>query len=243
MLKHALLCALFLALPASAIAAGVNLAWNDCLAAAASSQNKNFACDTNAGSTVLVASFEPPFGITKLVAATAVIDIEWASAPVPSWWRLDAGGCRDGAVSVSFAPVSGAYCFDYWSYATGAVSFVNAPYGDPDNARIIVTWSIPEAIAGPVLMDTEYYAFQLTLDHSKTTGAGACAGCTVPACIVLKEITLYQPPGLGDYRVCYILQRNFVTWQGGVIGCPPPQPQCITPVLNRTWGQVKGVYR
>jgi hypothetical protein len=247
MLKQALLVTLFLALPASAFATGINLYWNDCPLGDGARTNQNFACDTNAGASTLVASFEPPFGITKLVAASAVIDIEWNGSTVPSWWRPDAGECRDGSLSVSFLGQASGSCADYWSNATGDLLFVHAPYGDPNNVRIVVTWSIPEAMAGPVLQGNEYYAFQLVFDHSKTTGDSACVGCNVPACIVITEITLYQPPGLGDYRVCYVLNSQFATWQGGAVGgpgCPPvDQPQCITPAVNRTWGQIKGIYR
>jgi hypothetical protein len=44
-----------------------------------------------------------------------------------------------------------------------------------------------------------------------------------------------------EVRITAPLTSNFVTWQGGAIGgagCPG-----ATPAQNRTWGQVKSIYR
>jgi hypothetical protein len=45
----------------------------------------------------------------------------------------------------------------------------------------------------------------------------------------------------GDNRIVNPLTGNFATWQGGAIGgagCP-----AATPTQNKTWGQVKSIYR
>jgi hypothetical protein len=243
-----LLATAFVLVPAApALADGVNLYWNNC--SIGGTMNKAFACDANAGVSVLVASFDPPTGITQLASSRAVIDLRSASNPMPSWWRLGAGGCREGSLSVSFTPPASQFCADYWSgSALQELSYSTDLGSDPTRARIVLSFGKPQAVAGPVTAGTEYYAFELIMDNLKSTGAGACAGCLDPCCIVLNEITLYQTPGLGDYRICAPLTSNFVTWQGGAIGgsgCPGAEYNypCTTPVLNRTWGQMKGLYR
>lgn len=234
---------------ASALSAGMNLYWNDCSAGMGMTTNRAFTCDTNAGSNVLVVSFAPPAGITKLIAARAVIGLRSASHPMPLWWRLGAGGCREGSLTVSFAPPASHACAEYWSGAIlQELSYSTEFGGDPDRARIVISFAIPEAAAGPVIPETEYYAFSLAIDNAKSMGSGMCGGCADPSCIVLEELTLYQSPGLGDYRICYPWISNYVTWQGGAIGgagCPPYDDidPCTTPALNRTWGRMKSLYR
>ena len=94
----------------------------------------------------------------------------------------------------------------------------------------------------PVDLGTEYYAFKATVTRTKSTGTGSCAGCLAPACIVLNEIQLFQPLTLGfDPQIFNPRDRNFATWQnpaGGPPGCPG-----TTPTQNKTWGQVKSLYR
>lgn len=247
-----LVAALFLAATVvpgeSGASAGMNLYWNDCSAGVGTTK-RVFACDANVGSNTLVVSFAPPDGITKLVAARAVIDLRSATSPLPPWWRLGAGGCREGSLTASFTPPASHACGDYWSGATlQDLSYSTDLGGDPTRARIVISFSIPEAAAGPVSTGTEYYAFSLAIDNAKSTGAEMCTGCADPVCIVLEELTLYQAPGLGDYRICDASTSNFTTWQGGAIGgsgCPGADYHypCTTPVLNRTWGRMKSLYR
>jgi hypothetical protein len=245
-------CLLVLSLSSAASAAGINLYWNGCSQDVRT--NLAFACQDNSGVSTLVASFDPPYGITKLVGGTATIDFLSASSIRPPWWRLEPGGCRDGALSLSFDPPAAAsgYCESYWPSATGNVSFQTSD--DPSYVRMVVSWSIPEALAGPVQPGWEYYAFQLTIDHSKTVGSGACAGCSDPACLVILQMTLHQASGLGDFCIGNPLTYPYATWQGGAIGgygCPGtdgpgypyPPVSCVTPVLGHTWGRVKQIYR
>jgi hypothetical protein len=251
-MKRALVFCIGLALTPSAVAfgAGLDLFWNDCSAGPASSYNKVFACDTNAGVGVIVASFDPPDGITKLVGCRAVLELRFAPFPVfPSWWQFGAGGCREGSMAVSVSPPASELCFDTWSgAATGELEYSANFGGDPTRARVEVSIRRPEATAGPVTAGNSYHAFSLIIDRLNTVGSGACTGCLTPTCITLNEISLYQSPGLSDYRLQCPRLSNFVAWQGGAVGgsaCPgsDPPPPCVTPVLNRTWGGIKSIYR
>jgi len=71
-----------------------------------------------------------------------------------------------------------------------------------------------------------------------------CAGCGLPACIVLNQVELLQEVGSpgGDIIVLkFPIDHGFVTWQGGDIGgqgCP-----LSLPVKRATWGAIKAIYR
>jgi hypothetical protein len=67
--------------------------------------------------------------------------------------------------------------------------------------------------------------------------SGACAGCSTGACIVLNSVELVRLPGaIGGNVTLTTPGSNFATWQAGAA--------CVTvPVRNRTWGQVKALYR
>ena len=97
-------------------------------------------------------------------------------------------------------------------------------------------WDVANAM--PVSEELEYYAFKLSINSAKTVGTGACDGCLDPVCIVLNEIKLTQPVGVGNYRLQNPALSYYATWQGGVVsgGCP-----AATPARNRTWGAVKSL--
>jgi hypothetical protein len=228
----------------------MNLYWNDC--SVNGTTNKNFACNSNVGTSAIMASFVPPSGITKLVGSSAVIELQTADfSPLPSWWQLCAGGCREGAMRLDLTAPTTLNCFDYWSSAaTGSFAYVGGLGGAMNRARITVSFGIPEALAGPVEAGMEYYGLQLILNNSKSIGTEACAGCINPVCMILTALRLYQPTGLGDYLLCTPDTSNYVTWQGGAVtfpDCPPmhgPPGDCnATPTVRWTWGMIKGLYR
>lgn len=142
-LRVPLFCCLLIALVASAAyAEGINLSWNDC--GFSGGENRNFACNSNFGENVMVASFDPPSGITKLVGSSATLELQTTSTPLPSWWQLASGGCREGALRLELAAPASPNCVDYWSSAaTGSFSYVGG--GAANRARITVSFGIPEA--------------------------------------------------------------------------------------------------
>jgi hypothetical protein len=87
---------------------------------------------------------------------------------------------------------------------------------------------------------TEMGAFRVTITNAHTTGAGACAGCDVAACLVLQEINLQPLVGTPPdwVRMSQPLKSNYVTWQTGYPSCP-----ASTPTRNHSWGAVKAMYR
>lgn len=253
--RMACICCGLMLLAASGASAypGLNLSWNDC--GLAGTQNMIFACNTNSGGPFLVyASFDPPAGLSSIVGILAEIYLESASAAMPLWWQFqDPGACRQNSMSVNANFTAGPYsCFDSWAgVATGSFSYTIGTWGS-NTARLVVSFSVPEAQAVAVWSDTEHYAFSIAIDRANTVGTDACANCIEPVCFRLYRMFLYPPWGLGAHCIANPRDREFVTWQGGAVaspGCPPihgpwPSPaDCTTPALRNTWGQVKDLYR
>ncbi|MFN8589521.1 MAG: hypothetical protein U0704_17145 [Candidatus Eisenbacteria bacterium] len=245
MKKTLLLSAVLLAVSASlASAAGLNLYWTSCGAGGAA--NKSFACNSNTATAhKLYGSYVAPAGTTAITGNEMVVDLVSSTASLPAWWSMfTPSSCRPTALSANFIDATGVSgdCIDYWqSQASGGVGAYTAGFGgQPNRARVLIVAAVAPANAVPVDVDAEYYSFTLSISNTKTVGSGSCAGCTDPVCIVLNEIKLTQPAGVGDFRIQSPATRNYVTWQGGVVagGCP-----AVVPAQNRTWGQVKSLYR
>jgi len=61
-------------------------------------------------------------------------------------------------------------------------------------------------------------------------------------CILLWRVGLYPSGAPSTIYLTTPISNNFVSWQGaangGIYNCLGP-----TPVTNRTWGQIKTLYR
>lgn len=233
----------------SAMAAGINMRWDNCFGDAGVS-DKAFACNVNTGSNTMVGSFVLDNNITLVTGIEVVIDLIVANGQtVPDWWLYNAPGgatgCRTTGLTVN-PTISGSAvnCID-WAQggaAGGLAAYSNelgsiSPTVSASHKRIKIGFAVaPPGI--DVVAAQEYFAFNILLNHSKTVGTGSCVGCTLPVCLVLNSI-LVQPgtnPGtkLGTGTVA---GSNFCTWQGGAgADCQ------AVPTKNSTWGQVKSLY-
>lgn len=240
-----LIAALILAPAEFAHAAGVNLSWDACGSEGADS--KGFACDTNTGeSFTLWCSVVPPEGTTAVNGVEIVVDVIRCYELLPDWWQFkNTGACRQTALSATanLAWMNSNVCTDYWagqaqsllaSYTSG---FMYNIYG---RGRIYMIAAIPTSLAAPLDSSLEYAMMMLTITRAKTTGAGSCQGCNIPAGIYLTEIKLTQPVGVGDYRISSPAGHMSVGWQMAVEGT---YFQCGDPVRNSTWGAIKAQYR
>jgi len=245
---------LLLLLPLCASAGeGVNLAWNHCLGEGTGVQNAVFACDTNAGSHVLVGSFVLGANLPTVSGFESVTDLVSASPVLPAWWEFrNAGSCRQGSLTASLSPdPANVVCVD-WSNgaaAGGLAAYCVTATGCADSpaaanaARIKVVGAVSVANIQNLSAGVEYFVFSLAIDHAKTVGAGACTGCSTPVCLVLNSILCARPVGLGDHKISggTAPGTNFATWQGGAvagIGCP-----AATAVRRSHWSAVKALYR
>ncbi len=257
MKKVTLLCGMLLALTAVAAnaAPGLNLRWQNCFGDAGQANRTN-ACTSTLGSAgTLVGSFElGPDGVLGVTGIEIVVDLASAGATLPAWWTFNAPGgtigCRGAALAIN-PTISGtaANCFD-WAGGQAAgglaayrVGSATVGYG-PSSARIVAGFAVaaPTDVPGAA----EMFAFNASISMAKTTGTGACAGCTTPVCIALNSINVVPGTATSTFLggPANGLGSNIATWQGGAGvsstlggGCP-----AATPTKNTTWGSVKSLY-
>lgn len=224
---------------ARAQSGAINLAWNDC--GVFGLANRTFACDTNAGTSTLIGSFIPMVDIPQFNGANGVVDVICSeSASLPSWWMLQPGGCRAGALTAGFDFSGLSSCLDPW--AGTAIGGVNFTPGEPvpNRGRIRTSAAMPGST--PLIANEEYYFVALSISRDHSTGTGACDGCTTRACFLFQ---LMQPTVVGgDPQPVWMAPAvsNITYWQGTSGSCPgynePP-----VPVRAKTWGSVKSMYR
>lgn len=248
-LRHirALLCAALLSVVSTnAFAGGINLSWDDC--GAFGTAMKSFACDTNAGADVAVISFTPHWDI-DMIALEARIDLQSRGPAIPSWWDVwNAGSCRSNGL-VADAIFGGTHCLDP-GFSFALIGEYTRDGNRPDFAKILIAAVMPDGASSPVDISHEYYGVRLVIHRSHTVGAGVCAGCLEPVGLALNRVSLaYGPEGSLVQSIETPIDRNFICWQ---CACGPQADgpggfsfsYCpVTPTLNRTWGQIKSLYR
>jgi hypothetical protein len=235
---------------------GINLSWNDCGSFGVA--DKAFGCASNAGTNVMYCSFIPPAGIDSMVAVLCVLDLTSSSGLIPPWWELGTGGCRVGKISMNQNFTAGPFncggsscCVDFWQgNATGGL-FYMAPFDsvnftttatalNVNHARIKGGGAVPHDFNGPVDSSTQYYALSFSVSNALSSGIGSCTGCSIPVCIVLNTVAISEPAPIPDFILTGPPTggRNQITWQGGA------GANCASvPVKNKTWGQIKSLYR
>jgi hypothetical protein len=244
-MKRPLLVLATLVLTAPAVqAGGINLTWGSGCWQDNPATLHAFACDSNAGSATLTASFafdRAPGGIDGFEAA---LDLQSDSSVLPDWWQLTPpGGCRQGALSGS-ADFTGAPggCVDAWqghAHIVGTAwhtALFPGGYNPPPALNRAKLW-IFVLTDGPLWYlqsGIEYYGFKVTVDHQKSVGPGACGGCSTPVTIVLNEMWA----GEHGWKLTNPLANTCVRWQAGGL-----TPCSATPAQNPTWGRVKSLYR
>lgn len=218
-----------------------NLDWGDC----GSPPTAEFACNTNTGAHELVASFVPPGGgLSALVGFDLQVRLMAdVSSTLPSWWQFEnavagscvpLGGCRSSNVSASldFSSLSGT-CDAPFLGGSGLVHVTESHGTLGPNLGIL---RVRGALATPVAVSSPgtYYLVRIIVNHARTTGAGACAGCAEPLCIDVVSARLLQSAPHADYQLSP--SASLLTWNGAPDGC-------ATPARATTWGQVKALYR
>lgn len=253
MKKAILLCGALLALTATAAMAapGLRLQWNSC----SGTNVKALPCNTNTGTNSLVGSYCAPAGTEAVTGNEMVLDLQSADPTLPDWWRFGVvGACnRASAMSVNFDGSAEVDCTDYWAgQASGGVGAYLVGYGAPNRARVILVAAVSPSNAGPLNADERYFSFKLNVSNAKTVGTGACAGCNSDVAIVLNEIKLTQPVGVGDFRItagCDPAPPNGDTTNGrasftnNAAQTVLPPGGGATSARPATWGSIKALYR
>jgi hypothetical protein len=243
----ALLTVTFLALTAGVAWAqpspGVNLSWNDCTASLWTNLSMSSTCSSNSETTRnLYGTFVlPPGGISALTGNDIVLDIFPCASTLPCWWNFTLAP-RNVGYEMKFDAVcpdaAGVGIFDYWSSIPGGPSGGAAAKiiaGIPQRIRILGVVAVDATQAQPAPGGVEIYSFTLQLKFDATVGS--CTGCATQASIILNSI---QVTGTGGQFIQLSAPSawNQVGWQGYYINACTPDP-----VLNKTWGAVKALYR
>ncbi len=242
--------ALLPALPAHAGA--VNLRWSACWGDGGT-VNRQFACDTNSGSDLLVASFSVPAPVSGVLTMVGRVNLAFAGTSVPEWWQLrGTGACRSSGLGLSTAPPAGATSCADWADGNRDALLVYRPgFFSANTAQLEVTSPATPGAAFDLVPGQEYFAFTAIINHQKTVGTGSCAGCLLGACMGFMGVNLTRVAPDPDYLLSPSSSLDqVVTWQGGAgiaipdflgagfIYCPG-----ATPTRSSTWGAVKSLYR
>ena len=241
---------LLLAAPAFAATPGVHLSWSRCFGEGLGTQNRSFACDTNAGTEVIVASFVPSESMSLVSGNELVIDVLSLDDPLPLWWQMkDIGTCRQNSLGFNVtANANDLVCVDWGQgQSAGGIGVYTSDGGTslpPDltsrHRRLKIAVAVPLANLAVLEPEIEYFSCNVTVNHAKTVGTGACTGCTGQVCLVINtvKVTTNTPGGSGDRLIATDGgPGSKITWQGTGVNCD------LVPVKNATWGQVKALYR
>jgi len=219
---------------------GVNLRWSDC-ASGIGFTHASFACATNTGTHTVVASFVPPPGVTALGRTAIALRICAETPSYPAWWELfNPGSCRPS--SLVWTSPGGVSCLNPWEGAPVAGSIISVGPGLGTADRLVYADSHTADGSGHAVDPTlEYEAVRLVIDHDHTVGTGACAGCIAPVWLVLEQVDLFMTDGSPPIHLTMPVQGLYATWQSTIYTWPP----CLipTPARNRTWGEIKSLYR
>ena len=230
MRRVALVFALLLA-AGPAHATGSAIRWNSCEGTA----NRNFACDRSTGTEVLVGSFQTP-AVIDLIGIDVFLRVTGPEGEVPAWWHMwAASDCRRASSSLSVDVSGETECDDPW---LGQAMPLYTPHSiDARGLDLRMVIAVPEQSFQVVSPGRTYAAFRLTINHARSNGPNACAGCDKPACIVIEQMNLVPSnrrnvelttgiSGLGGFG-------NIATWQGGTPTCGAGAPK------TSTWGKLK----
>jgi hypothetical protein len=248
-----LACLLFAATVAQA-QTGVNLAWNNCITQSNAAGDKAYACDgtTNSAPFKIVFSFFAPVALPEFVGIEALVDVHTAEPTLPDWWKFADGECRAGVITFPGSltligtGATGA-CQNPWLNAGsgGGYRWFSNSDGDtalPGNGRLRVVMARDASVPASLTANQQYVGGVILLDSAKDidAGDGTCSGCSVPACIVLNEVQLFQNIGAtgGDTHVLTTTAtRAYITWQGGQGASCEPVPR------RMVWNSIKAVSR
>ena len=230
-------------------AQGINLRWSSCLGDGGS-YNRNFACDTNAGTNVLVGSFELGTPLAQVSGNEMVIDLWFGSLGLPAWWAFTkADFCRQASLALDTAlPPAALSCVDWASgRSAGGIGDYRLNLNGFGTAKIVMAIAVPATELADLDAGQEYFSFRLTIDNAKTVGSSSCGGCAIPVCLHFLAMNLTTPDEANDRHLTTATNGTGSTmvtaWQGGQTS-PPNVASCplATPTRRESWGAVKALY-
>jgi len=268
LLAALLLLATVVAARAGTTPPGINLSWDHCYGDG-QVKYKTFACDTNVGIETLVGTFEVDAEMQEISGMDFHLDVRSATSFLPDWWWFkNLGSCRLHSLGAQYALPAGAANCGPWT-TPSAVGIGMAAYQPgltgQNHAHMVGSCSAPLSDLGTLVPNQEYYLFSITINHAKTVGVDACAGCLEPVAIYFSGVEFYSP-GVGRVRLLTDAAdysgSKWVSWQSGyplnataqcgrtTFGdCWDPYtsfdvvPYDVTRARATSWGLLKSLYR
>jgi len=256
-MKKVLIFAALLALaaaPAFAAGGALFLGWGNCVGDAGWVAYSSFNCALGLGD-VMYVNYQVNTPATNVVTLNAIMDVNINSqTSVPDFWHFEAGGCNYGFLvledkrptgkcstsQTTLCGNTGSLCNEFiTAYGIGAPAKL-----PPNRTRILITNA--RAASSPVTLvaaPTKQYAYDLGIDATNATEAGGvCAGCASVISIALNSIVLESALAeTGGEAVADIITSDMPGSAPGV--CINAATCNAVPVQNKTWGQLKALYR
>lgn len=242
-MRRILLACWLVAMPATALSAGLDVTWNDCVGGNPQ-LNQVFNCNANA-TYVLNFQFKLPVSISGFMALTAQLDYQNSSGtPLTPFWHFETGGCAmtpnnpglEISSDLESAPGACPTLADPWAGGSETAVIVNyAPdFARPGNARYLLTVARPTPI--DLVAGDNYWAFRLIY---RTNHRSQCAGCSDPGCVAWSY-ALMESSDASPFRLegADKMSEGVAFNNGNVFACIPDLP-----VQPTTWGKIKGLWR
>ena len=247
------MCLLLVLGASAAFASGINLTWSTGTGGCWPEKLlplQTWTCDNEFdGPWMFVGSFKSDTAKADFSGISAILDVQSASVNLPDWWQFFNGGaCRSTSLIASAAFNVGflkATCKDpFGGQAQGGIgAWQTALYPPPEPLNVpAANWGRLKVayvlVSSKNLPSTyEWYAFWAQFDPIHTSDTSpVCAGCSTPVTLVLNEIAMVGTVTTDIYT--NKRDNNCIAWQAA-----DPTLCGLTPTRNRTWGQVKSLYR
>ena len=222
-------------------AGGLSIGWQDCRAEGATGTDQlSFGCGSSLVEFPLFPALSLAAPVDSVIAMELVVDVDVAADVLPLWWRMDPGQCRAGGWRADVVAVSS--CTDPWldeGVASTQGWFPGQPGGAARHGRLLVAVAATPGNMASLAADTPYSLCRILL---RTNNTLTCEGCTTPACLVFNSVLIRRLPGSSPEELTFSDPEapglTQVRWQGG------SGADCqAVPVIRRTWGAVKSLYR
>ncbi len=224
--------------------AAPHLRWDACYGESAARVDKTFACDTNVGFDALILSLTCSEHLENVLGFEGTLEVVPGGSSLPSWWNFLSVARQPAIVFDREQDAAWTRCNDFFGGGTSVFVGGMAPTASsPNRARLRFAAAVPNfapVAVGPEM--GELYLLRLRLLHRGAGGAGAGVDCPSPAGLVLQDVRIDRPLGVGDWDDVAgtgLDTDYWVTWQGG----SPPDGVNPASSKSRTWGQVKALYR
>jgi hypothetical protein len=208
-----------------------------------------------------VCSYQTDATIADVSGAEITVDLRADASALPPWWQFkNTATCRLTSLGMTTsADPAWTGCVDQWNgQAAGGIGAYSIGLLAPNMARIRAVAAVPSSALFTVEPGIEYFLCSFSINHTKTVGAGSCAGCTTPMCLLFANL-LVTTPVAANNRVFNTPQdgvsSHWAGWQGGVAenprivcdadGCNYAFDCWVAPVATRTkgWAAVKALFR